>query len=910
MLAWVFLLACGAGAFPAAVSGYALQQPASASPPSIEPTITEALRLLQQNRSEDALRLFQSAVAQAERLGDELWLAKSLRGVGMALNQQSKYAEMVSAMRRALALFQKLDDAQNEAKCYGDIGLGLYSLGRFDEALPQYELSLEANKRAPTASVEGTTLANIGLVHWRQGRLDDALEYFQKSLAIRRAVGQPGPIGASLTTLGMVSRSRGEYQRALDYYVEALALRRQAGDREGEAQTLNNMGAVHGDFNLPERAIELYQQALTVAEQIGYTSQVALSNENIGANLLALNRPREALTRYEAAISIWRKLDRRGSLAHTLNGSVEVRFQLDDPAGARAAATEALEIARAIGDRDAESRALLNLSAVARRTGDPHAALGHADGALAIAKQVGMPGLEHRALADRGRALQALDRTAAAVEALRASARIVDDLRAHVGSDVAKVGFMDSRQAVFDDLVDVLWQAGQREEALEAAEAGRARAFADLLMQRQVLRQRTDSGRALESLRVAVGDKERASARAPSSAGGGDADLLRKRADADVGRALDALRSVDAELASLVSADSPRVPEIRRLASDRRVTFVEYLVGERRLFIWVIAPDGTLTATTVPAPRARVDKFVAELRRSIEGADLDALSHPDRLTATTTELDALLIQPIKASLPASPASTIVVIPSGSLALLPFAALTDRENRSLAERHTLAMAPSISLFRYTPAKRAHSNRASRDALIVADPRPPAGSGVTPLPGTREEAKGIAGRLSRATVSVLTGAEASEAAIKRQAGAQSLIHFATHGAVSPARPLASSLILSEGEGEDGYLRVEEVFTLDLRADLVVLSGCSTGLGRLTGDGIFGLSRAFIYAGSPSVVVSQWDVSDRATAFLMERFYAKLAAGLSKAAALRASQLETRRRYRHPALWAAFMLVGEPR
>ena|SRR5262250_3393157 len=112
-----------------------------------------------------------------------------------------------------------------------------------------------------------------------------------------------------------------------------------------------------------------------------------------------------------------------------------------------------------------------------------------------------------------------------------------------------------------------------------------------------------------------------------------------------------------------------------------------------------------------------------------------------------------------------------------------------------------------------------------------------------------------------------------------------------------------------GEDGWLRVGELFDLELHADLVVLSGCSTGTGKLSGDGTLGLARAFMYAGTPSIIVSQWDVSDVSTAFLMERFYSELMAGRSKAEALRAAQLAARKRYPHPALWAAFTLVGEP-
>ena len=132
---------------------------------------------------------------------------------------------------------------------------------------------------------------------------------------------------------------------------------------------------------------------------------------------------------------------------------------------------------------------------------------------------------------------------------------------------------------------------------------------------------------------------------------------------------------------------------------------------------------------------------------------------------------------------------------------------------------------------------------------------------------------------------------------------------HGLIDDARPLDSALLLAGGGGEDGTLRVAEAFGLSLDADLVVLSGCSTGLGRVTGDGILGLARAFLYAGTPSVVVSQWDVSDRATAFLMDRFYAGIKAGRGKARSLRAAQLATRARFPHPALWAAFSLVGEP-
>ena len=181
-------------------------------------------------------------------------------------------------------------------------------------------------------------------------------------------------------------------------------------------------------------------------------------------------------------------------------------------------------------------------------------------------------------------------------------------------------------------------------------------------------------------------------------------------------------------------------------------------------------------------------------------------------------------------------------------------------RPLIERHVLSFAPAAAVFAYTETKHLAASAArDRGVLVVADPTPPPGSGLERLPWARQEGQRVARRLRNRPVRLLAGSDASEAAVKREAGAYSILHFATHGLISPERPLASSLALGAGAGEDGYLRVDEIFNLELAADLVVLSGCSTGLGKLTGDGIVGLTRAFLYAGTPTVIVSQWNVSD---------------------------------------------------
>jgi CHAT domain-containing protein len=254
----------------------------------------------------------------------------------------------------------------------------------------------------------------------------------------------------------------------------------------------------------------------------------------------------------------------------------------------------------------------------------------------------------------------------------------------------------------------------------------------------------------------------------------------------------------------------------------------------------------------------------------------------------------------------------MIVPHGPLMLLSFAPLTNDRGVALVERHTISYAPALSVFRYTGAHRVRPGMppgaAARSALIVADPLPPADAGLDRLPGTLQEGRAVRQRIGDADALLLSGATATEAAVKRSAGSRRVLHLATHGLVSQQRPLASSLLFAQGEGDDGYLRADEVFGLTLNADLVVLSGCSTGLGRLSGEGMLGLTRSFFFAGAASLVVSYWDVSDAATTELMDRFYAALAQGRNKAEALRIAQIETRRRHPHPALWAAFVLQGE--
>ncbi len=263
--------------------------------------------------------------------------------------------------------------------------------------------------------------------------------------------------------------------------------------------------------------------------------------------------------------------------------------------------------------------------------------------------------------------------------------------------------------------------------------------------------------------------------------------------------------------------------------------------------------------------------------------------------------------------------------------LSFAALADEKGRYLLEDHALHYVPAGELLSYTATKKP-APQEERRYLLVADPQlpPPAkGELVLPaLPGAREEVDSIARLLPRGTATVLQGPRADKQSVTASMGHAAVVHFATHGVTLDDRPLDSYLALglsAESIG-DGRLTAEELYAFDLHADLVVLSSCRSGGGKVTGDGVSALARAFFYAGAPSIIASIWNVPDQPASRLLSAFYASWLQGSSKVDALRTAQLRLLADLRAgrvtvhtpagdltlpetPLLWAGFLLLGEP-
>ncbi|NEO83271.1 MAG: CHAT domain-containing protein [Spirulina sp. SIO3F2] len=376
-----------------------------------------------------------------------------------------------------------------------------------------------------------------------------------------------------------------------------------------------------------------------------------------------------------------------------------------------------------------------------------------------------------------------------------------------------------------------------------------------------------------------------------------------------------------------VIIEPPTIKDLKKIAKREKTTLVQYSLSYqyprywrrdwgiwvryakdelKALTIWVISPNGEIQQETVPLIGLDLNKLIRTTRRQIVRSTTE-----NRATESLQTLHQLLIKPIQAHLPNDPEARVTFIPDNLISLIPFAALQDANGVELIERHTILTAPSIQVL--AEARRNQRRNEPRNrALVVGNPKMPAipkspsanRNNLSPLPGAAVEAKAIASLLD---IEPLIGAQATETQVREQIQDAEILHFATHGLLE-ASSYANSLALTPSREHDGFLSVREIYPLELNAELAVLSACDTGNGDIyNGEGVIGLSRAFIGAGAASVVVSLWAIPDQPTSELMTSFYQQLDVGVDKATALRQAMLATREKFPAPSNWVAFTITG---
>jgi CHAT domain-containing protein/tetratricopeptide (TPR) repeat protein len=923
--------------------------------------LREARGLEREQKAESyraAVARYEAALARWQATGDDDLALSTQIEIGRLLHTIGDQAPAVAALSRGLAVAEAQSHRPWQARAHHLLGDVAFTGGDLDEARRRYQASLELVKELGDRAGLADVISDLGVALFNLGQTRKGIEMVQEGLALWREVGDERGEVSTLANLGACHLRLSEMQEALDVLNETLRIRRKQGSKRGEATALANIATAYGRLGERELALESFAKALSLFRGVGERRHAAVVLTSMGHLNRELGHLEKASELLEEALAITRELGEPSREASVLRFRARLRLVRGDLEGSAADAETAARVFGGTGDRwsRAESlRAVLRARTRQRRAEE--------------ARSAGQEARElHRALGDRegeAGALSELAQLALQVQDLALARRQAEEalekvefLRRSVRSVALRAAYTATLQEYYELYVEILMQlhrqqpgAGFAAQAFRAAEQARGRGLLELLVESSAALQEGVSPALVEEERQL---QEQLSFKLDQQVRllGGSPKPGQKEALEDE---IDSLTAEYEEVRSRMRAASPKYaalsqPEPRSLAeiqqqvlNDEGTLLLEYALGSPRSYLWAVTAR-ELATYELPG-RAEVEGPARRAYELLSRREPDAAEQRER-DELLARLGRMLLGPVERL---RAARRVVVVTDGALQYLPFAVLRDPSagGAPLIAGHEVVGAPSASLLALLRDEVGTRPAAPKAVAVLADPvfdardsrvqpagRPPDDSagdralqratrdaglegGLARLPFTRREARAILDLASPRRRREALDFEASRAtATDQELASYRYLHFATHGFLNSARPELSGLVLSlvdrRGRPQKGFLAAPDVFDLRLGADLVVLSGCRTALGReVRGEGLVGLTRAFMYAGAPRVVASLWKVDDAATAELMTHFYqGLLRRGLRPAAALREAQLAMRRsrRFSAPYYWAAFQLQGE--
>jgi CHAT domain-containing protein len=876
-----------------------------------------------------ALEYYQRARLVSQASGDQAGEALALSKIGEVTSSLGNKLEAIAFFEQSLPLFRAVRRPAAESHSLRLMGQIYESLGETQRALDCYGLALAAARTANKARAEALVLFDIGSLYASLEETARAADHYNQALRSFRALGDRYSQAAVLSDLGTAQRLAGNLQLALDYYTQAIALWKIVGSQLSQATELNNIGLIYDARGEQQKALEYYAQALSIRRVVGDPRRIALALDRLGQTHDSMGEREKALTFYAEALSMWDAGADATGRAITLRNIGTLYTHAKDWPRAIGFYEQALTFWQTVKNRDGEAFTLF-LIAIAER--------------------------------DRGEfdsARRRIESTLAIVEGLRTS--IVDpDLRSSYFAHV---------QRYYEFYVSLLMRLhaetptmGHDVAALRVSERARARSLLDLLQEdRKNLKQSGDpqllerEKELLEQLNTRVAQEARATGDAKATA-------QMKALSEEIDRLSNEYRGVQSQIkksnpryAELAKTELPALADVQKLL-DPQTLLLEYKLGSEGSYLWLVASD-RIESYELPA-RKEIETTTKQayqllIERNRRTDHETTAQQKSRLTLSdqqlqkaATQLSQTLLGPIARQLGSK---RLVIVADGALQLFPFAALPGpKTGEPLVSTNEIVNLPSIAVLpqlrrdRGTPTATGKSIAVFADPVFEPDdprlaaaralitkrtgsPRPTlrdfeleAGSNaLSRLPASREEAKVIVGFAPANTfLNALDFRASRERAVSAEIGQYRVLHFATHSILNTVRPELSGIVLSlyddKGNERDGFLRLNQIYNLNLSNDLVVLSACRTALGKeVKGEGLIGLTRGFMYAGVPRVIASLWKVDDEATSELMKLFYQNLLQRkMSASQALRSAQVDMQKqpRWNSPYYWGAFVLQGD--
>lgn len=884
-----------------------------------------------QGDPQKAIAAFEAVLEKQQRVGNQNLIAAVHFSLGNIYNQRGQYQRAQEMAETSLRIYQQLGDKGEIASTLVTLGSIDASLGDYQQALSRYTEAIALQREIGQRTGEAETLVTMADLYRQLGSYDLSLSTYQQALTIQRDIGNQGTEAMILEYMGSVQRLAQDDAAALKSYEGAIALARQQQNSLQEATFLASLSRLHIDNQRPEAAVVSLNQALEIYRQ----QKNVLGEASVLGQLGRLYASRQEYDRAVAvladALTLVRTTQVPVAEANVLGNLGRVYRLQRNFADSYATLQQELRLRETTGDRAGQAESLYQIALVER---------------------------------DQNNLL-------AAKTTLERAIALVEELRTSVTSDSLRTSFFASKQAYYELYIDVLMQLHAQEPeqnyaaiALQTSERARARSLLDLLTLAQAEIREGVAPRLLgeaEALgqQIEAAEKQQA---ALLNRNASQAQLTGVQQEID--RLLARLQTVEAQIratspryAALTQPQPLSLKDIQQQVLDDQTLLLQYSLGEDRSYLWVVSatelrsyklPGRATLEATAQAFYREVQRPDAEIRGDRSIIAVQRRGSQGQESPLDNPLSQVLLGPIADQLQGQ---RLLIVADGALQYVPFAALLipGKDATPLIAQHEVIHLPSASTLGLLRRETAQRSPAPKTLAIFADPvftmederfqmflkplppesvpdldaiafqqaRRSLNFRLDRLPFTAIEAEKIGAIVPDAQAFVASGFAASrENVLDADLSEYRIVHFATHGLLNSENPELSGIVLSlftaQGEPQNGFLRLRDIFNLKLPADLVVLSACETGLGQtVRGEGVVGLTRGFMYAGAPRVVVSLWSVDDEGTSELMSRFYRKLLQDrLTPAAALRAAQIEMSQdpQWRSPYYWAAFTLQGE--
>lgn len=843
-------------------------------------------------------------------------------------------------------------------------GYVLLKDGRYPEAINTLRISLPLLQANPDDLLERIVLNLLGDLHRRSGNYSEAEKTLERVLALTRAAGDLPGEETALAQIASVNYRQSRYSEALDYWRQALAVSELITSRKSKRpsypqQHIGSIGDVQfrlGDFAAAEQS---YLDSLKLSVQANDDANQSSVLKSLGDLYVEQRKLTEALAIEEKARALGEKRGNIPNQLGALNSLSVIHRQMGDTVKALTYLEQALQMLEKRNDPLWLTESQNNLGLVYLTSGDNTKAVSTFEKTIAIDRNIVTPRALWEAYSGAAAANVQLGQFEQARRNYERAIEVMESVRSRLGGEEDKAGYFADKIEVYKKLVNLLLDPRlknnnlqNKAEAFHHVERARARAFLDLLTEARVdaqdttqdlLKRQQELQQRISQLTAQLIKERSPEIDKQNQTKVGELERSLGQADADLADWLRELRKRNPRYAALKYPEPITLAETQRML-DAKTVLLSYSLAEPESFLFAVSRND-FQVKRLPAEKA-LSAGVQALLAAITDKNNPA---PLAYRRQAASLSQQLLQPVSAMLAGK--QTLIIVADGALHRLPFEVLLQpgvpargdlRELPYLIRQFAISYAPSASVL--AQLQKETRARAPKSLIAFGDPsyQPGVANALPailratsagrlnfqPLTFSHSEIEGIAQLFAKDDRELFFQAAATEENVKvpDRLSAYRLIHFSTHGYVNEARPRFSGLVLSlpanaidpanpksaitNPQSEDGLLAAYEIFNLKLNADLVVLSACETGLGKeVKGEGLMSLTRAFMYAGAPSVVVSLWNVNDESASDLMVRFYGHLQAGKSKSEALRQAQLDTIKDNGFPFFWAPFVLVGKP-